>query len=118
MITVRIVPVACQAAKDLSTSFACVFFCFQDDSAATFAHDEAVAVCIERSACRQRIRIFRKCLRLCQSGHDDRAVSAFAADYQYHVCLSGVEQHCCNADGISTGRACCAYGKAGTVDPV
>ena len=50
MITVRIVSIAYQAAKDLSTSFTCVFFCFQDDSAATFAHDEAVAVCIKRSA--------------------------------------------------------------------
>ena len=107
VVCIRGVRVTGEYGVDFCAAGECMLLGLDQESAAAFTDNEAVAVKVERAARLLGVVVSAgKRLGLRQTGNHDRAQNALAADCQNRVCLAGAEQHRCGHDGIAACRAC------------
>ena len=119
VVRVRGVRVTGEHSVDFCAACERVFLGLDEESAAAFTDNKAVTVNVERTASLLRLVISAgKRLGLRQTGNDDRAQDALAADRQNRVSLAGAEQHSRGHDGVAACRACRVERQARAVDAV
>ena len=93
--------------EDVGVAAFSVFEFFDNENACAFAHNESVALSVERAAGMERIVVTgTECLEGAEPGQAERHDGCFRAAAYHHISVIALDHPVCFADGVRSGGAC------------